>query len=104
VKWGVAFPKTLKVKTGETVVFPTSSSNHALTRDSVNAKVMKDKRLTEMMMPARCHSTASGWSMADSKSSLTLNPKNKNQKRTGSINEARYDCCWDKKRRVHSDI
>jgi len=58
VKWGVPFPKTLKVKTGETVVFSYIVFKSRAHRDSVNAKVMKDKRLTELMdesdMPFDC--------------------------------------------------
>jgi uncharacterized protein YbaA (DUF1428 family) len=58
VKWGVPFPKTLKVKTGETIVFSYVVFKSRAHRDSVNAKVMKDKRLTEMMdesdMPFDC--------------------------------------------------
>jgi uncharacterized protein YbaA (DUF1428 family) len=58
VKWGVPFPKTLKVKTGETVVFSYIVFKSRAHRDSVNAKVMKDKRLNELMdesdMPFDC--------------------------------------------------
>jgi uncharacterized protein YbaA (DUF1428 family) len=49
VKWGVPFPKTLKVKAGETIVFSYIVFKSRSHRDSVNAKVMKDKRLAEMM-------------------------------------------------------
>lgn len=58
VKWGVPFPKTLKVKPGETVVFAWIVFKSRAHRDRVNAKVMKDKRLTESMdmssMPFDC--------------------------------------------------
>jgi len=58
VKWGVPFPKTLKVKAGETIVFSYIVFKSRTHRDSVNAKVMKDKRLEEMMdasaMPFDC--------------------------------------------------
>jgi uncharacterized protein YbaA (DUF1428 family) len=58
VKWGVPFPKTLKVKPGETVVFAWVVFKSRAHRDRVNAKVMKDKRLTESMdmssMPFDC--------------------------------------------------
>jgi len=49
VKWGVPFPKTLKVKPGETVVFAWIVFKSRAHRDRVNAKVMKDKRLADSM-------------------------------------------------------
>ena len=49
VKWGVSFPKTIKVKSGETVVFSYVVFKSRAHRDRVNAKVMKDKRLADMM-------------------------------------------------------
>src|SRR6266511_3277862 len=57
-------------------------------------------------MRAQCHSIASGWCMADSTSSLTLNSESNNQikKRTGAINEQGTTVGWDKKGRVHSDF
>jgi uncharacterized protein YbaA (DUF1428 family) len=45
VKWGVPFPKTLKVKTGETVIFSYIVFKSRAHRDFVNAKVIKDKHL-----------------------------------------------------------
>jgi uncharacterized protein YbaA (DUF1428 family) len=58
VKWGVPFPKTLKAKAGETVVFSYVVFKSRAHRDSVNAKVMKDPKLTEMIdessMPFDC--------------------------------------------------
>jgi len=58
VKWGVPFPKTLKVKPGETVVFAWIVFKSRAHRDRVNAKVMKDKRLADSMdmssMPFDC--------------------------------------------------
>jgi uncharacterized protein YbaA (DUF1428 family) len=64
VKWGVPFPKTLKVKAGETIVFSYIVFKSRSHRDSVNAKVMKDKRLAEMMdvsaMPFDCQRVVYG--------------------------------------------
>ncbi len=41
-KWGVAFPRTLKLKKGETVVFAYVVFRSRAHRNRVNAKVMKD--------------------------------------------------------------
>ena len=49
VKWGVSFPRTIKVKPGETVVFAWVVFKSRAHRDRVNAKVMKDPRLADMM-------------------------------------------------------
>jgi uncharacterized protein YbaA (DUF1428 family) len=49
VKWGVPFPRQMKLKPGETVVFSYIVFKSRAHRDSVNAKVMKDPRLTAMM-------------------------------------------------------
>jgi uncharacterized protein YbaA (DUF1428 family) len=49
VKHGLPFPKLAKVKAGETVVFSFIVYKSRKHRDSVNAKVMKDKRITGMM-------------------------------------------------------
>jgi len=49
VKWGVSFPRTIKVKPGETVVFAWVVFKSRAHRDRVNAKVMKDPRLAAMM-------------------------------------------------------
>lgn len=58
VKWGVPFPKTIKSKPTETVIFSFIIFKSRAHRDKVNAKVMKDKRLTQMMdessMPFDC--------------------------------------------------
>ena len=53
VKWGVPFPKTIKLKPGETVVFAWIVYKSRAHRDRVNAKVMKDKRLTAGMEAAK---------------------------------------------------
>jgi len=50
-KWGAHFPKLVKVKPGETVVFSWIVYKSRAHRDRVNAKVMKDPRLSEMMDP-----------------------------------------------------
>jgi uncharacterized protein YbaA (DUF1428 family) len=58
VKWGVPFPRQMKLKRGETVVFSYIVFKSRTHRDSVNAKVMKDPRLAAMMdassMPFDC--------------------------------------------------
>ncbi len=51
LKMGVPFPKTIKVKPGETVVFAWIGYKSRAHRDSVNAKVMKDPRLAKMIDP-----------------------------------------------------
>jgi uncharacterized protein YbaA (DUF1428 family) len=50
VKWGkwTSFPRSIKQKKGETVVFAYIVYKSRKHRDRVNAKVMKDKRLTGM--------------------------------------------------------
>jgi uncharacterized protein YbaA (DUF1428 family) len=58
VKMGLAFPKALKVKPGETVVFAWIVYKSRSHRDRVNAKVMKDPRLGNGSpddMPFDCH-------------------------------------------------
>ncbi len=50
-KWGVAFPRAARTKRGETVVFSYIVYKSRAHRDRVNAKVMKDPRLAEMMDP-----------------------------------------------------
>ncbi len=52
VKWGVPFPKSLKIKRGETVIFSYIVFKSKAHRDRVNAKVMKDPRINEMMEKA----------------------------------------------------
>ncbi len=49
VKGGVPFPKTLKAKPSETVIFSFIVFKSRAHRDKVNDKVMKDKRLAQMM-------------------------------------------------------
>jgi uncharacterized protein YbaA (DUF1428 family) len=46
-KWGVPFPKTLKLKPGETVVFAYIVFKSRAHRDRVNAKVMKDPLMND---------------------------------------------------------
>ncbi len=48
-KWGVSFPRAVKAKRGETVVFAWVVFKSRAHRDSVNARVMKDPRLAAMM-------------------------------------------------------
>ncbi len=49
VKMGMAFPRSAKVKPGETVVFSWIVYKSRAHRDRVNKKVMKDPRLASMM-------------------------------------------------------
>jgi uncharacterized protein YbaA (DUF1428 family) len=49
-KW-TSFPRSVKLKRGETVVFSWITYKTRAHRDKVIAKVMKDKRLAEMMDP-----------------------------------------------------
>src|SRR5688572_3912843 len=51
VKMGVPFPKQVKAKPGETVVFSWIVYKSRAHRDSVIAKVMKDPRLASMCDP-----------------------------------------------------
>jgi len=53
VKWGkrTSFPRSVKLKAGETVMFSYIVFKSRADRDRVNAKVMKDKRLAAMMNP-----------------------------------------------------
>ena len=46
-----SFPQSVKLKPGETVVFSWIVYKSRAHRDRVNAKVMKDPRLTDMMDP-----------------------------------------------------
>ena len=46
-----SFPRSVKLKAGETVVFSYIVYKSRAHRDQVNAKVMKDPRLAEMMDP-----------------------------------------------------
>ena len=57
VKMGLPFPRGIKVKPGETVIFSWIVYKSRAHRDSVNKKVMKDSRLVKMMdqpMPFDC--------------------------------------------------
>jgi len=49
VKWGMKFPRLLKLKPGETAVFAWIVFKSRADRDRVNAKVMKDPRLADSM-------------------------------------------------------
>jgi len=53
VKWGkrTSFPRSVKQKTGETVMFSYIVYQSRAARDRINAKVMKDNRLAKMMNP-----------------------------------------------------
>ena len=53
VKWGkrTSFPRSVKLKPGETVVFSWIVYKSRAQRDRVTAKVMKDPRLADMMDP-----------------------------------------------------
>jgi uncharacterized protein YbaA (DUF1428 family) len=44
-KWGLPFPKTIKAKPSETVIFAYIVYKSKADRDKVNAKVMKDPRM-----------------------------------------------------------
>jgi uncharacterized protein YbaA (DUF1428 family) len=46
-----SFPRSVKLKPRETVVFSYITYNNRAHRDRVNAKVMKDPRLAKMMNP-----------------------------------------------------
>lgn len=49
-KW-TSFPRSVKLKAGETVVFAWITYKSRKHRDRVNTKVMKDPRLADMMDP-----------------------------------------------------
>jgi uncharacterized protein YbaA (DUF1428 family) len=51
IKMGMPFPKAIRAKAGETVVFSWIVYKSRRHRDSVNKKVMNDKRLASMMDP-----------------------------------------------------
>lgn len=51
VKFGMPFPKQMKTKTGETVVFAFIVYKSRAHRDKVNVKVMKDPRIANMCDP-----------------------------------------------------
>jgi uncharacterized protein YbaA (DUF1428 family) len=48
VKWGVPFPRLLKLKPGETAFFSWITYKSRLHRDRVNARIMKDPRLAKV--------------------------------------------------------
>jgi uncharacterized protein YbaA (DUF1428 family) len=50
-RMGLPFPRTVKARAGETVVFSWILYKSRAHRDAVNAKVMKDPRITGMMEP-----------------------------------------------------
>ena len=49
VKWGVPFPRRIKLKRGETVMFSYIVYKSRADRDRILKKVMADKRLAKMM-------------------------------------------------------
>jgi uncharacterized protein YbaA (DUF1428 family) len=51
VKMGLSFPKGIKSKPGETIVFAYIVYKSRAHRDKVNAKVMKDPRIQDMCDP-----------------------------------------------------
>ena len=51
VKMGLPFPRGIKIKPAETVLFSWILYKSRTHRDRVNAKVMKDPRLAKMMDP-----------------------------------------------------
>ena len=55
VTWGkrTSFPRAVKQKPGETVFFSYIVYKSRADRDRVNAKVMKDRRITAMMDPKK---------------------------------------------------
>ena len=56
-----SFPRAVKLKPGETVVFAWITYKSRAARDKINAKVMADPRLKSMMdARSRCRSTPSG--------------------------------------------
>ena len=50
-RWGTPFPRIMKLKPGETVVFAYIVFKSRAHRDRVNAKVMKDPRLADSSDP-----------------------------------------------------
>jgi uncharacterized protein YbaA (DUF1428 family) len=54
-----SFPRGVKLKRGETVVFSYIVYRSRADRDRVMTKVMNDKRITAMMKSKKYHSTAS---------------------------------------------
>lgn len=64
MKFGVPFPRIVKPRKGETIVFSWIVFKSRAHRDRVNAKVMSDPRLTSMMdpksMPFDCNRISCG--------------------------------------------
>jgi uncharacterized protein YbaA (DUF1428 family) len=63
IAMGVPFPKAIKVKAGETVVFAWIVYNSRAHRDAVNKKVMSDPRIAKMVtkkMPFDCKRMSCG--------------------------------------------
>ena len=50
-KWGLPFPRLMKLKRGEVPVFSWVMFKSRAHRDKVNAKVMKDPRIDKMATP-----------------------------------------------------
>jgi uncharacterized protein YbaA (DUF1428 family) len=67
-----SFPQSVKLKPGEMVVFSWIVFKSRAHRDRINAKVMKDPRLANMMDPKTLPFDGSACSGADSKSWSTL--------------------------------
>ena len=51
IKMGLPFPRGIKIKSGETVLFSYVLFKSRGHRDRVNAKVMRDPRLVKLMKP-----------------------------------------------------
>jgi uncharacterized protein YbaA (DUF1428 family) len=51
--WGVPFPKMVKTKPGETVLFSWIVYKSRAHRNQVNAKIMKDERIAKLMEPSK---------------------------------------------------
>jgi uncharacterized protein YbaA (DUF1428 family) len=51
VKFGLPYPRLLKLKRGETAVFSWITYKSRAARDRINAKVMKDPRMDPKAMP-----------------------------------------------------
>jgi uncharacterized protein YbaA (DUF1428 family) len=70
-KW-TSFPRSVKLKRGETVIFSYIVYKSRKHRDAVMAKVMKDKRLAEMMDPKAMPFDAKRMIYGGFKSQITL--------------------------------
>lgn len=53
VKFGLPFPKAIKLRDGETVFFSFITYKSRADRDKINAKVMNDPRMKKMMDDAK---------------------------------------------------